>query len=110
MTVPRGPSNFHASHPLSLVRILSQEICSLPYRIAERLRDQLDRRGVVIDPLAETRALALERLSAIDSCIQDMRNSRTLNHRGTVLDHELFAQAWRMGAAWSYGKRSNLQA
>lgn len=86
----------------SLARTLAKEIRSLLCRIRELRRDQLDHRGVVINPLHQTRASHLVRQHAIDSCSEDMHSLCVHRPHMTPVDYELFAEAWALGACWAF--------
>lgn len=91
----------------SLVRTLTSEIRSLFCRIRELRRDQLDRRGVVIDPLYGTKAQPSVRRRAIDCCSEDMRSLCERRPHMTPVDFELFAEAWALGACWLSSNKDN---
>lgn len=96
---PLAPSHLY---PASLVREITREIHNLFFRIRDLRCNQLHRRGVLMDPLRRTLSTREEQNSARESCSVDMRNLYKFRPHTTLIESELFSEAWALGAEWAF--------
>jgi hypothetical protein len=89
------PPRFRAS----LLREVLREIRNLFHRIGEIQNRELDRQGISLDPGRELCLPHELQESALACCIRDMQSLYSSRPQTTLIDAELLAQGWRLGAA-----------